>query len=80
MQIVKDATHSFGSLLDDVYFWNLVLKQLTFFASVQRLYFSDNDAVRIKVLKNDVDFAVQDYWFEKQSETAAYNPSLECNF
>ena len=48
-------THIFGSLIDHVYIKKSLMEELLFNATVQNIYFSDHDAVRMIIEKNSVD-------------------------
>ena len=74
--MVKDATHIFGSLLDHAYVRNSILREFTFSAFIQHIHFSDNDGIRFKVLKNDIDFNVKGLVYKIWSETFVDTRSL----
>ena len=57
-QVVKEPTHLSGSLLDQIYVRNTVLQEFSVSASVIDLYFSDHDAVRLKMTSSNVDFNI----------------------
>ena len=50
-QVVKEPTHLSGSLLDHIYVRNTVLQEFYISTSVINLYFSDHDAIRLKLQK-----------------------------
>ena len=55
-QIVNKPTHIFGSLMDYVYIKKALIEEVSANATVENIYFSDYDAVRIVIEKNNVDF------------------------
>ena len=56
VQMVNKPTHTSGSLIDHVYIKKSLMEELFFNATVQNIYFSDHDAVRIIIEKNSIDF------------------------
>ena len=57
-QLVEEPTHIGGSLLDHVYVRNTILQEFDVNVSILNTYFSDHDAVRIKLSKKEIDFQV----------------------
>ena len=56
VQIVNKATHISGSLIDHVYVKKTLMEEFSINLTVENIYFSDHDAVRIVTDKNAVDF------------------------
>ena len=56
VQMVNKPTHISGSLIDHVYIKKSLMEELFYNATVQNIYFSDHDAVRIIIEKNSIDF------------------------
>ena len=56
VQIVNKATHISGSLIDQVYVKKTLMKEFSINLTVENIYLSDHDAVRIVTDKNAVDF------------------------
>ena len=56
VQIVNKATHISGSLIDHVYVKKTLMEEFSINLTVENIYFSDHDAVRIVIDKNAVDF------------------------
>ena len=56
VQMVNKPTHISESLIDHVYLKKSLIEDFLFNATVENIYFSDNDAVRIIIEKNAVDF------------------------
>ena len=59
-QLVREATHISGSLIDHVYVRKNLLEEFNVNVKVQNVYFSDHDAVRIMITKDEVDFDVHE--------------------
>ena len=55
-QIVNKPTHLFGSLIDHVYIKKTLMEEFSANATIENVYFSDHDAIRIVIEKNNVDF------------------------
>ena len=58
VQIVNKATHIPGSLIDHEYVKRTLMEELSINLTVENIYFLDNDAVRIEIDKNAVDFHI----------------------
>ena len=56
VQIINKPTHISGSLIDHVYIKKSLMEELFANAIVENIYFSDHDAIRIVIEKNNVDF------------------------
>ena len=56
VQIVNKPTHISGSLIDHVYIKKTLMEEFFANAIVENIYFSDHDAIRIVIEKNNVDF------------------------
>ena len=56
VQIVNKATHISGSLIDHAYVKKTLMEEFSINLTVENMYFSDHDAVRIAIDKNAVDF------------------------
>ena len=56
VHMVNKPTHISGYLIDDVYIKKSLNEEFFTNATVQNIYFSDNDAVRIIIKKNVVEF------------------------
>ena len=56
VQIVNKPTHISGSLIDNVYIKKTLMEEFFANAIVENIYFSDHDAIRIVIEKNNVDF------------------------
>ena len=56
VQMVNKPTHISGSLIDHVYIKKSLIEELFTNATVENIYFWDDDAVRIVIEKNAVDF------------------------
>ena len=57
-QVVNEPTHQSGSLLDHIYVKNTIFEKFSISTSTINIYFSDHDAVRLKVTSQDVDFNI----------------------
>ena len=55
VEIINKPTHIPGSLIDDVYIKKTLMENFFTNESVENIYFSDHDAVRIVIEKNAVD-------------------------
>ena len=55
VEIINKPTHISGSLIDDVYIKKTLMEKFFTNESVENIYFSDHDAVRIVIEKNAVD-------------------------
>ena len=58
VQLVEQATHISGSLIDHVYVKKNILEELHVDVNVQNIFFSDHDAVRIVLTNDQIDFSV----------------------
>ena len=56
VQMVNKPTHISGSLIDHVYIKKSLTEKFFTSATVENIYFSDYDAVRLTIEKNSVDF------------------------
>ena len=56
VQILNKPTHISGSLIDHVYIEKTLMEEFSANATVENIYFSDHDAIRIVTEKNNVDF------------------------
>ena len=56
VQIVNKPPHVSGSLKDHVYIEKTLLEEFSANATIENIYFSDHDATRIVIEKNNVDF------------------------
>ena len=56
VQIVNKATHIYGSLIDYVYIKKTLMGEFPVNATVENICFSDHDAIRIVIEKNNVNF------------------------
>ena len=56
VQIINKPTHMSGSLIDHVYIKEALMEEFFTNPSVENVYFSDHDALRIVIEKNSVDF------------------------
>ena len=59
MQIVKSPTHIVGSISDHIYVKDCYLEDHIIEVSVTNTYFSDPDAVRCKISKNEIHLTVR---------------------
>ena len=59
-QLVEFPTHIAGSTLDHVYVKKSFLENYKVEIVVLNTYFSDHDAVRVKIAKKDIDFMIED--------------------
>ena len=57
-QFVDSPTHIAGSTLDHVYVKNGLQENNDIKVSVLNIYFSDHDAVRVQISKNQIDFNI----------------------
>ena len=55
-QIVNKPTHISGSLIDHVYIKKMLMEEFCANATVENICFSDHDAIRIVIEKNNLDF------------------------
>ena len=55
-QIVNKPTHISGSLIDHVYIKKMLMEEFSANATVENICFSDHDAIRIVIEKNNLDF------------------------
>ena len=58
VQMVNKPTHISGSLMDHVYMKKALMKEFFINVTVEIIYFSDHDALRITIQKNYVDFRI----------------------
>ena len=58
VQMVNKPTHISGSLINHVYIKKALMEKFFTNVTVENIYFSDHDAVRIAIHKNYVDFHV----------------------
>ena len=58
VQMVNKTTHISGSLIDHVYIKRTLMEEFFTIATVENIYFSDHDALRIVIKKNAVDFHI----------------------
>ena len=58
VQMVNKTTHISGSLIDHVYIKKTLMEEFCTNATVENIYFSDHDALRIVIKKNAVDFHI----------------------
>ena len=58
VQMVSNATNISGSLIDDVYIKKTLMEEFSTNVSVENIYFSDHDALRIVIERNPVDFQI----------------------
>ena len=56
VQIVNKPTRISGSLIDHVYIKKTLMEKFSANATVEIIYFSDHDAIRIVIEKNNADF------------------------
>ena len=56
VQIVNKPRHISGSLKDRVYIKKTLMKEFSANGTVENFYFSNHDAIRIVIEKNNVDF------------------------
>ena len=56
VHIVNKAAHMSGSLIHHVYVKKTLMEEFSINLTVENIYFSDHDAVRIVIDKNAVDF------------------------
>ena len=56
VQMVNIPTHICGSLINHVYIKKTLIEEFSANATVENIYFSDYDAIRIVIEKNNVDF------------------------
>ena len=56
VQIVNKAAHISGPLIDHVYVKKTLMEEFLINLTVENIYFSDHDTVRIVIDKNAVDF------------------------
>ena len=53
---MNKPTHISGSLIDHVYIEKTLMEEFSANAIVENIYFSDHDAIRIVIEKNNLDF------------------------
>ena len=58
VQMVNKPTHISGSLIDHVYIKKTLMEEFSTNVTVENIYFSDHDALRIVIKKNAVDFNI----------------------
>ena len=58
VQIVNKPAHISGSLTDHVYIKKTLMEEFFVNAIVENIYFSDHDAIRIVIEKNNADFQI----------------------
>ena len=58
VQMVNKTTHISGSLIDHIYIKRTLMEEFCTSATVENIYFSDHDALRIVIKKNAVDFHI----------------------
>ena len=58
VQMVNKPTHISGSLIDHVYITKTLMEEFSTNVTVENIYFSDHDALRIVIKKNAVDFNI----------------------
>ena len=56
VQIVNKPTHISGSLIDHVCIKKILMEEFSANATVEKNFFSDHDAIKIVIEKNNVDF------------------------
>ena len=59
VQMVNKTTHISGCLIDHVYIKKALMEEFFTSVTVENIYFSDHDAVRIVTEKNSVDFHIK---------------------
>ena len=58
VQMASKPTHISGSLIDHVYIKKTLMEEFSTNVTVENIYFSDHDALRIVIKKNAVDFNI----------------------
>ena len=58
VQMVNKPTHMSGTLIDHVCIKKAFMEEFFTNVTVENIYFSDNDAVRIAIEKNYIDFHI----------------------
>ena len=58
VQMVNKPTHISRSLIDHVYIKKALMEEFFTNVTVENIYFSDHDAVRITIEKNYLDFHI----------------------
>ena len=56
VQFTNKPTHISGSLIDHAYIKKTLMEEFSAQATVENIYFSNHDAVRIVIEKSNVDF------------------------
>ena len=56
--MANKPTHIFGSLIDHVYISRVWMEEFFKNVTVENIYFSDHDAVRIVIKNDSVDFQI----------------------
>ena len=59
VQMVNKPTHISGSLIYHVYIKKTLMEEFSTSVTVENIYFSDHDALRIVIKKNAVDFHIK---------------------
>ena len=58
LQMVNKPTHIYGSAIDHIYIKKTLMEEFSTNVTVENIYFSDHDALRIVIKTNSVNFHV----------------------